>query len=182
MPPTILGGAQCVSFKIWLEILSFLRYSGIMVKADYTTKGPKETQKVAALLAAKIIRTPRKKAFVIALEGELGTGKTTFVQGFARSLGVKDNVLSPTFVLIKIYKLPTTNYKLKHLIHVDCYRIDSPKDLQHLGLQELLKDKDAVILIEWADRIRKLLPKKTMYIRFCHISPMRRKIIISQQK
>lgn len=154
-----------------------------MARREFITKSPQETQKVAAIVAVEVVSKKRTRAFVVALEGELGAGKTTFVQGFAKALGVKENVLSPTFVLIKIYKLGHgSNVKgqmFRHLIHIDCYRIDSPKDLPRLGFRELLKDKDAIILIEWADRVRKLLPKKTTHIRFHHISPMRRQIIIS---
>lgn len=133
----------------------------------FVTKGAAETKKAAATIAVEVVRAKHEKAFVVALEGELGAGKTTFVQGFARALGVKENVLSPTFVLMKIYKLPI-NFKLKHLIHIDCYRIDSPKDLLHLGFRDLLKDKDAIILIEWADRIRRLIPKDAVWIHFEH--------------
>lgn len=139
-----------------------------MTSTEFITKSPAGTQRVATHLAEAICRTRHNAAIVIALEGELGAGKTTFVQGFARVLGVKENVLSPTFVLIKIYKLPTTNYKLKHLVHIDCYRLDSPKDILHLGLREFLKDKDAVVLIEWANRICKLVPRGAFLVRFKH--------------
>lgn len=136
----------------------------------FRSRGSKETKMFAARLAYKIISTPRSPgAAVIALEGNLGAGKTTFVQGFAKALGVKENVLSPTFVLIKVYNLRLTTHNLKHLVHIDCYRIDSFKDLLHLGFREMLKDKDAVILIEWADRIKKIIPtKNTLWIKFRH--------------
>ncbi len=146
------------------------------------TRSAKETQKIAAALAYGLAVAPRRDrrgAAVVALQGDLGAGKTTFTQGFARALGVKDRVLSPTFVLMKIYGLhPRTKGKSKkiknagqgflHLIHIDCYRIASPKDLLHLGFKELLKDKDAIILIEWADRIKKILPRNTTWLKFTH--------------
>ena len=129
----------------------------------------KETKQIAARLAKTIsLSSSRSGALVLALEGNLGAGKTTFVQGFARALGAKENVLSPTFVLIKVYPLNTKRYALRHLIHIDCYRLDSPKDLLHLGFKDLLKDKDAIILIEWADRIRKIIPKDAIWIKFEH--------------
>src|SRR3989344_9221438 len=100
-----------------------------------TTKNPKGTQKIARMLARKVILEKRETAKVICLEGNLGAGKTTFTQGFARALGIKARVLSPTFVLMKIYKINqiTTNHKLQtnFLVHIDCYRLDSPKDLAH---------------------------------------------------
>ncbi len=134
---------------------------------EIATRSAKETQKIARMFAEKLIRAPRRGgARVLALQGNLGAGKTTFTQGFARALGVKENVLSPTFVLMKIYPLKKGNFR--HLIHIDCYRLASPKDLVHLGFKELLKDKDAVILIEWADRIKKILPRNTTWLKFTH--------------
>ena len=138
-----------------------------------TTKSARETQKIARGMAREIIRAPRgRRARVLALSGELGAGKTTFTQGFAAALGVKEKIQSPTFVLMKIYQLKerTRNKRhgFKHLIHIDCYRIQSPKDLIHLGLKNLLRDRDAVILIEWADRIKKILSRGTVRITFAH--------------
>lgn len=131
----------------------------------------KQTQKVAVSLVEKLSRLNlhsfRRGASVVALEGNLGSGKTTFVQGFARALGVRENVLSPTFVLMKVYQLAKAQ-KFKHLIHIDCYRLDSPKDLLHLGFKNLLKDKDTIILVEWADRVRSLIPRSAFWIKFKH--------------
>ena len=137
------------------------------------TKNVNETKKVARILAEEIIKSVSRNAFVIALEGNLGAGKTTFTQGFAHALGVRENALSPTFVLMKTYEIPKPKktrraQQKKYLVHIDCYRLDSPKDLVHLGFRELLGDKDAIILIEWADRIKKILPKDTLWIEFMH--------------
>lgn len=140
------------------------------------------TKKIASQLAMDIAATQSDHARVIALSGNLGGGKTTFAQGFAQALGVKMPVTSPTFVLMKIYALEKKKY-LKHLVHIDAYRIDSPQELEHLGFRELLNDKDAVILIEWADRIKKLLPKDTTWITFEHGKKMNeRSIMISKQR
>ena len=135
------------------------------------TKNAAETKKVARALAREIVRAPAgRRARVLALSGELGAGKTTFTQGFATALGIKEKIKSPTFVLVKIYDLRhaagNMRHGFKHLIHIDCYRISSPKDLIHLGLRDLLKDKDAIILIEWPERIKKILPSHTRWLRF----------------
>ena len=138
------------------------------------TKSAKETKKAAKILADEVKNVERRRALVIALEGNLGAGKTTFAQGFAEELGIKENVLSPTFVLMKVYEIETSNKRqairknLTHFVHIDCYRIDSAKDIAHLGFKELCKDKNAIILIEWADRIKKLIPKDALWIRFEH--------------
>lgn len=140
------------------------------------TKSAKETQKVAALLASSV-KTPT----IIALEGNLGSGKTTFVQGFARALGIKENILSPTFVLLKAYPLKRGK-RFKHLAHIDCYRLGSPQELLHLGFRDIIKDKDAVILIEWADKIKKLLPKNILWIRFFHGKKPQERVIYIYEK
>lgn len=106
----------------------------------------------------------------------MGAGKTTFVQGLAKALGVEGNVLSPTFVLLKIYPLRTRAFK--HLIHIDCYRLDSPRDLLPLGFKNLLRDKDAIIVIEWADRVRRIIPRHATWITFRHLSLHQRGIVI----
>ena len=129
------------------------------------TKSAAETQRAAKLLAEELRPLP-KGAAVVALVGELGAGKTTFVQGFAQALGVKERVLSPTFVLMKIY--PLTRRRFRHLVHIDCYRLGSPADLLRLGFGELLKDRDLLILIEWADRIEKVLPAHAVRCHFTH--------------
>ncbi len=116
---------------------------------------------ILALLARSV-----KAPVVVALVGELGAGKTTFAQGFAHALGVKEKIQSPTFVLLKIYKIKKGT--VRHLVHIDCYRINSPKDMLHLGFKNLLRDKDAIIVIEWAERVRRLLPKHTRWIKFQH--------------
>lgn len=119
-------------------------------------------------MAEEVKKYSGKSALVLALEGNLGAGKTTFTQSFAKSLGIKEKISSPTFVLMKVYKLPSSSYNLKYFVHIDCYRLDSAKDLQHLGFKDLLMDKDAVVVVEWADRIKKILPKDTIWIKFEH--------------
>lgn len=136
---------------------------------EIISRSKSETQKVAASLAEELVKSDFTNGglAVMALEGNLGSGKTTFVQGFARALGVKEKIQSPTFVLMKVYPL-TKAKKFRHLIHIDCYRLDSPKDLLHLGFKDLVKDQDAIILIEWADRVRGLIPRSALWIKFKH--------------
>ena len=137
------------------------------MRKDIITHRTRETQGVAATLAKEIAAHASEHAGVIALSGNLGAGKTTFVQGFVAALGVTDRIQSPTFVLMKIYSL-TRRKHIKHLVHIDAYRIESFHEIEHLGLRELFNDKDAVILIEWADRIKRILPKDTTWITFSH--------------
>ena len=95
-----------------------------------------------------------KRAVVIALEGELGAGKTTFVQGFAKGLKIQDKIISPTFVLIRQHQIPKTE---RTLYHIDLYRLENTKNIEELGIKELLKTSQDIVLIEWADKIKKHL-------------------------
>lgn len=135
---------------------------------QYITHSAEETRK----LAKKLV--PRLKG-IIALTGPLGAGKTTFVQGFAQGLGIKKKIISPTFVLIRQHQVP--NSKLT-LFHVDLYRLEGEKDVEALGLKELLPNPNNIILIEWAEKIKDKLPKKTIYISFEYVDHSERKITI----
>ena len=126
-----------------------------------------ETRKLAKRLAKKITHG------VIALTGELGAGKTTFVQGFAQGLNIKEKIISPTFVLIRQHKIPNTKSRL---YHIDLYRLENLKDLNNLGLWEILSDSNNIILIEWAEKAKQILPKNTVYVSFERINGNQRKI------
>jgi len=109
-----------------------------------------QTKKLANDIAKKL-----KGGEVLALSGDLGAGKTTFTQYLAKALGVKGNVNSPTFVLMKIYE--TKKKPIRHLVHLDVYRLNSGDDLITLGLDEYLGKGDSVVVIEWAEKIEKEL-------------------------
>jgi len=134
----------------------------------YKTASSKQTKKLAGLLAKKILsrRIKRKNALILTLQGELGAGKTTFIQGFLKGLGVRKKITSPTFVITKSYKLKAKSYKIAY--HIDCYRIRKPKELLSLGLREILGNPKNIILIEWAEKIQGVLPKNAIWIKFFH--------------
>src|SRR3989338_8005494 len=112
----------------------------------YITKSADETKKIAKELAQKIDHG------VIALVGELGAGKTTFTQGFAKGLGIKDKIISPTFVLIRQHQI----HKLKKtLYHLDLYRLENLKDIKELAIDELAQDGN-IVLVEWAQKAKDL--------------------------
>mgnify|MGYP005849805013 CR=1 FL=1 len=123
---------------------------------------------------AKKLATTLQGGEVLALAGNLGSGKTTFVQGLAIALGVKDNVNSPTFVLMKVYE---ANYgQIKQLVHIDTYRLSTADELLAIGLDDYLHQNDTVVVIEWADKIRQILPKQTKDIKFTNINETTRQI------
>lgn len=148
-----------------------------------TTKNAKETEKVGEMLAREM-KSSFAKGFggtqtgqVICLQGDLGGGKTTFTKGFAKGLGIKQNITSPTFVLMKEYLVNTENiYKLYHL---DCYRLKDSKDVAELGLPDIIKDLNNIVLIEWAERISDILPKNCLHIKFDFIDENTREIRIT---
>ncbi len=133
-----------------------------------------ETASVAETFLAGLI--PSKKATVVALQGDLGAGKTAFTQGLAWALGVEETVTSPTFVIEKIYKLPL-GAKFNHLIHFDCYRLESPQELMTLGFKEILADPGNLIVLEWPERVAAILPTETKTIIFHFIDETTREII-----
>jgi len=114
---------------------------------------------------------PSTTAQVVALHGDLGAGKTTFVQYVARALGAADSVTSPTFVIMKGYELEGQLYD--QLIHIDAYRIDDKEEMEVLHVPELLQQPRTLVCIEWAERIHTLLPKDTLHVRFMHIDESR---------
>ena len=112
---------------------------------------------------------------IIALIGELGTGKTTFAQGFAKALKIQDKIISPTFVLIRQHQIPKS---IKVFYHIDLYRIEGDIDINHLGLNELFDDQNAIILIEWAQKLGNQLPSSALKIFFEKTSETGRSIKI----
>jgi len=130
-----------------------------MKKKRFLFHSPAETQAFAADYAASV-----EAGTVIALIGNLGTGKTTFTQGFARGLGIVDSVGSPTFKIVSEY----TGGRLI-LNHVDCYRLKNGADFLNIGGEALLNPDSGVTLIEWADLIADILPENTIRIDFKRI-------------
>lgn len=98
---------------------------------------------------------------IILLYGELGAGKTALVKGIANGLGIKEKITSPTFTLMKIYPTkPIDRLKKKiSLIHIDCYRINSAKEIEDIGAQEYFGKENTVVVVEWAKKIEKLIKK-----------------------
>ncbi|MDD5340854.1 MAG: tRNA (adenosine(37)-N6)-threonylcarbamoyltransferase complex ATPase subunit type 1 TsaE [Patescibacteria group bacterium] len=118
------------------------------------SKSEQDTTKIAAKIAEKL-----KGGEILALEGDLGAGKTTFAQALGHAFGIKKHITSPTFVLMKVYELGAQSSGLRALIHVDCYRLDEPQELFYLGLEEYLNNPNSVVVIEWADKIKNYLKK-----------------------
>lgn len=149
----------------------------------YLTKGPSQTKKIGEVAARNILKQgPLKKAVILGLVGDLGGGKTTFLQGFARGLGTREKILSPTFVIMRRYKIQDARHKMQNFYHVDCYRLEHPKEILDLGFKKIISNPWNIVAIEWADKIKKIFPKDSLIIRFRFVDKNTRKIIIKTTK
>lgn len=126
---------------------------------------------------------------VLCLYGDLGSGKTTFVQGLAKGLGVTGKIISPTFIIMRQYVIPDLiqNPELDARLHghdnglfyhIDLYRIGSEREIEELGLLELLNDPETIVVIEWPEKMENLLPKKRIDIFFEYVKDDKREIKI----
>ena len=104
---------------------------------------------------------------LICFRGDLGAGKTTFIQGILRACGARPPFISPTFVLMKEYDLdtPTAN-GIRRVYHADAYRMERAEDFEKIGFTEWCADPEGIVLLEWPERIESLLPEQRIEIRF----------------
>ena len=165
------------------------------MRKKYLTTSPLQTKKIGEILGKEILKTKFKKALkeskfpigqalVIGLEGDLAGGKTTFLQGFAKGLGIKEKILSPTFIIMRKFEIRNskfeTNSKFQTFYHIDCYRIEKPKKILDLGFKEIISNPQNIVAVEWAEKVKKILPKNTIWIKFQFIDKNTRKIIIKE--
>jgi len=142
------------------------------------TKSEDETKKLGWKLAKGF-----EGGETIAFEGDLGAGKTTLIKGIAKGLGIKRNITSPTFVLMKVYKTnlhPSTplragesehklhESRITQLCHIDAYRINEAIELSDIGVGEYLDDPKTVVVIEWGEKVKEILPKDTVWVKMKH--------------
>ena len=127
----------------------------LVIRMEYkiTTRDERETIQIAQNLESE-----KFENMIICLDGDLGSGKTIFTKGFAQALGIKENITSPTFNIIKEY----LNGEMP-LYHMDVYRLDGKID--GVGIEDYFK-KDGVVIIEWADTIQSYLPEERLDIKF----------------
>lgn len=144
-----------------------------------TANNEQETKQIAHDFAVKLTGGE-----VICLFGELGAGKTVFVKGLARALGVHDNITSPTFTLMNLYSTNTTNAltqtNIKFLIHIDTYRLKNEQELLDIGIDDYLGKPDKICIIEWPEKMKNILDnKKVINIYIDHLTKNSRKITIA---
>ena len=146
----------------------------------FRSEKPEETEELAEYVAQWILQQNSEQgALVLALNGELGSGKTTFVQDLASSLEVEEKILSPTFVILKKFNLSVSGFET--LYHIDCYRVESSEELLNLDFEEIIKDPTNLVVIEWANKIKDILPENYLELQFKIKGKRERKIILNNK-
>ena len=150
-----------------------------MKKSDFINKvfitsNFKETQKLGRDFA-KVL----EKGDVLYLYGDLGSGKTTFAQGLAKGLGVKQRIISPTFTIIRNYRIKNQKSSIMNFYHIDLYRVENEKDIKGLGLEEVINNPENIVVIEWADKLKSFSPEKRIDLKFSYEKEKVRRIVFS---
>lgn len=145
------------------------------METNYVSTSTEETKRIAAAFARGVA-----PGTVVALRGDLGAGKTTFVQGLLEALGADGPYVSPTFVIMKQYVLPEPSAGgIGRIYHADAYRIDDPADMEKLSFDEWCTDPEGLVLVEWPERLGDLLPANAQVISFKWLSDTEREIVMT---
>ncbi|MFY9461924.1 MAG: tRNA (adenosine(37)-N6)-threonylcarbamoyltransferase complex ATPase subunit type 1 TsaE [Candidatus Sungiibacteriota bacterium] len=151
-----------------------------VVIRSIATKTSVETQKLAGVIVKNLLKKPHPaRAGVVGFSGELGAGKTTLIQGIGKSLGVKEKIQSPTFVLMRTYALRRRKkIPWQNLVHIDAYRLENKKEAATFGLKNIFRNPKNLVLIEWAEKIKSALPRFTLWVELKHSGKTHRHILI----
>jgi len=137
------------------------------LRAGITTESAEETRTLAAELAAAL-----PADIVLALHGDMGVGKTTFVQGLARGLGVKEQVTSPTFAIYSIYR-----GSARKLVHLDAYRLEHERQIEELLLEEFLTSPWC-LAVEWPEKVGAWLPPGAWHLTLSIVEGDRHRVVL----
>jgi tRNA threonylcarbamoyladenosine biosynthesis protein TsaE len=136
----------------------------------FITNSKEETKALAENFSKKL-----KSGDFLAFYGNLGSGKTTFIQGLAKGLGVKKRIISPTFIIRRHYKLAKINF-----YHIDLYRTEGRRGLLGLGIDEIIGDKNNIVALEWAEKMGDMLPKRRIDVHLEYLEDSKRRITIKR--
>lgn len=139
----------------------------------------KELETISDIILKEVAKHKTNQARILSLSGDLGAGKTTITQNIIRQLGIRDKVVSPTFVIMKVYTLSKNSkyfFSFKKVIHIDAYRLDNGNELLKLGWGDISKDKNNLIIIEWPEKVSSALPNDIFTIKLGHIDEDTRSI------
>lgn len=138
---------------------------------EFITNSPNKTKKLGEMLASELFGGE-----IICLAGDLGAGKTTFTQGLLKGLKIKGPYTSPTFAIMKHYQ-----HKAHDIYHIDAYRVSS-KDLLELGFKDFTGKESSITIVEWPEKIQRLIPTGALWINFQWLNEKERKITLSTKK
>ena len=149
-------------------------FLAILIYMQISSNSTLQTKKIGQLLAEEL-----RGGEVICLSGDLGAGKTTFAQGLLKGLKIKCPYTSPTFAIVKEYKInlkfKISNLKLLSVFHIDAYRITA-KDLLELGFADFIGKKNTVVILEWPEKVKKIIPEDAVWINFRWVNEKAREI------
>lgn len=140
----------------------------------FITYSAKETKELGKKLAKEIL-----PGTLVCLKGDLGAGKTTFAQGFLEEMGAARPYVSPTFVIMKQYNLSVPKNGIERIYHADAYRVEA-KDFANLGFAEWCADKNSVVILEWPERVKEIIPNTAQKISFIWKSENEREIVFDK--
>jgi tRNA threonylcarbamoyladenosine biosynthesis protein TsaE len=135
---------------------------------EFFSKSPEQTRRIGMRLGSAL-----KKGDVLCLQGELGAGKTTFVQGIAQGWGSLDSVSSPTFIIVNVYRRTDG----AQLFHLDTYRLESQPEAEELDLDSMLSE--GVLIVEWPERLGNLIPEERLWVKLDHIADEQRQMLFN---
>ncbi|MDQ5952926.1 MAG: tRNA threonylcarbamoyladenosine biosynthesis protein TsaE [Patescibacteria group bacterium] len=149
---------------------------------EYVSGSEVETRDIAKIIVQKIIDGQNKGPLFVGLVGDLGAGKTSFTKGVAEFFGIENTIVSPTFVIQKVYEIKEENRKeknhsFKKLVHIDMYRLEDESELSTIDWNNYKNNSDNIIFVEWPNQIFKENPEEMITIKIEHLGLNERKII-----
>lgn len=117
-------------------------------------------------------------ALVLCFRGDLGSGKTTLTKAIAKELSIKEDIVSPTYVIMKRYSISKDDFE--NMFHIDAYRIEKEEEILVLGWEEIIKNENNLVLVEWPEKIEKYLPEKRIEIKLTQKSEEEREIVVKK--
>ena len=143
----------------------------------YKSHSSGETEKIAEDFSKRL-----KAGDIVFLRGNLGSGKTTFVKGLAKGLGVKGRIISPTFVIVREHSIEKVTNGIEKLYHLDLYRLSSPEEVKNVLLQDILDDKKSITAIEWPDIGQEIVKEHYWSVNFTNQDENERVIEVNYEK
>lgn len=138
-----------------------------MIDMKKFSKSLRDTEEIAEKILELIYKKENISATIIGLYGNLGAGKTTLTQAIGKILNIKENITSPTFVIMKGYHLLGSSFQ--KLIHIDAYRLEKEDELLKLGWAEIISNPKNLVIVEWPENVQEIMPDNHLKIKIKHL-------------